>query len=196
MGALAPYRGRGSVAWIDLRGIGQGEQVFFNAGKQHLPAAAGEVSATDAITKQDIATQQCFIRFGVEADAIGRVAWDVEHLPVDTEGVEFGLIGHQLADGEGRDAHSGAAEGCVKFFQSQVSGVGGEGVDRAIVSLTQGGSVHDVIKMLVGEQQSREFDALFGQPVAHAFGGVHGDCTLLIAEKIAVGLGDSAGKIG
>ncbi len=186
----------GTVPGIDLGGIGEGQEFLLDALEQGFPTAAREVGAAHAVAKQHVSTQQGVLGFGVKAEAVRRMTGEVKRQPGAAEEGELGQIPQQLSDGKRRHRHARAGEGSVEFFQGEISGVGGKGIDWAIVGAGQFGGVHDVIEMLVSEQQSGEWDALFGDPSSHAFRGIHRDGSVFVAEEVTVGLSDPASKKG
>ena len=120
----------------------------------------------------------------------------MEDGPGGAEEVEGGGFGDEVRDGEGRDGEADACGDAEEALEGEVGGVGGEGDDGTGVGVGDGGGVEDVVEVLVGEQEGVEFDVLGGEPDGHAFGGIDGDGLVGEAEKPAVGLGDSAGKMG
>lgn len=120
----------------------------------------------------------------------------MEDGPGGAEEIEGGGFGHEVGDGEGGDGEADAGGDAEEALQGEVGGVGSEGDDWAGVGGGDGGGVEDVVEVLVGEQEGVEFDALGGEPGGHAFGGVDGDGLIREAQEPAVGLGDSAGKMG
>lgn len=120
----------------------------------------------------------------------------MENGPRGVEKLEGGGFGDEVGDGEGGDREADAGGDAEEAFQGEIWGVGGESDDGAVVAGSDGGGVEDVVEVLVGEQEGVEFDALSGEPCRHAFGGVDGDSLVCEAEEPAVGLGDSAGKVG
>ena len=83
-----------------------------------------------------------------------------------------------------------------KTLQSKFRGVWGEGDDRAGMTGGDDGGILDVIKMLVGEQEGIHYNILRCQPGSHALRCVDGDGAAFVSDEPAVGLGDSACKVG
>lgn len=124
------------------------------------------------------------------------MARDVENGPGGAEEVEGGGFCDQVGHGEGGDGETDAGGDAKESLQGEVGGIGGEGDDRAGVRGSDGGGVEDMVEVLVGEQESLQFDGLGGEPGGETLGGIDGDGAVLGLDEPAVGLGDSAGKVG
>jgi hypothetical protein len=194
--ALAADGGGGSVAGVDLGVVGQGEDFLANAIQEGAGAAAGEVGAADAITKEDVATEEMTEGGGVEADAVGGVSGDVEDGPGGIEEVDGGGVSGQAGDGKGRNGETDAGREAEQALEGEVGGIGGESDDGALVGGGDGGGVEDVVEVLVGKEEGFETDVLGVEPGGHALGGVEGDGAVAELEEPAIGLGDTAGKSG
>jgi len=68
------------VTWINDRFWWKGEDFFTNSIEENFSTASGQVPATDAVGKKNIAAKKLAALRKVEAKATGAVTWDMEEL--------------------------------------------------------------------------------------------------------------------
>ena len=101
--ALATDGGGGAVAGVDLGGVGESEDFILDALQKGAGAATREIGASNAVAEKDVAPEEVTGGGGVKAEAVGRMARDVENGPGGAEQFEGGGFGDQVGHGEGGD---------------------------------------------------------------------------------------------
>ncbi len=184
-----------AVAREDDGGWGEGEDFAADACDEEGVAAAGEVGAADAAGHEGIAGEGAGAGGVDEDEAVGGVAGDVgdgELEAGDGEGlaeeVAEGVVDWVVGDIEG-----GAGPLADERFESVFRGAGVPCVDRGTGG-GDGGGVHDVVEVGVGEEEGGWLDIFLGEEVGHAFGGVDDDPSIGGFEGESVGGGDAAGE--
>jgi len=184
-----------AVAREDDGGWGEGEDFAADAFDEEGVAAAGEVGAADAAGHEGIAGEGSGAGGVDEDETVGGVAGDVgdgELEAGDGEGlaeeVAEGVVDWVVGDIEG-----GAGPLADERFESVFRGAGVPCVDGGTGG-GDGGGVHDVVEVGVGEEEGGWADVFCGEEVGHAFRGVDDDPSIGGFEGESVGGGDAAGE--
>ena len=184
-----------AVAWEDDGGWGEGDDFAADACDEEGVAAAGEVGAADAAGHEGIAGEGAGAGGVDEDETVGGVAGDVSDGELEAGDGE-GLaeeVAERVVDGVIGDVEGGAGPLADERFESVFRGAGVPCVDRGTGG-GDGGGVHDVVEVGVGEEEGGWLDIFLGEEVGHAFGGVDDDPSIGGFEGESVGGGDAAGE--
>lgn len=193
MRALPAHGGFRSVTWPQAGFIGQRQDFGLDPMQELAPAAAREIGAPHAVAKKHIAPEEEVAFRLVEAEAIQRVARDVEHLPKVAERLQrLGLAG-MVRHLKRRDTEGQACGQAEERFQREIPGIVGEGDQRAFKPLHQSRRILAVIKVLMGQPERLRGDPQVLDPSCHSLRGIDDQMAVSEGDEISVGGGDAAG---
>ena len=158
-------------------------------------AAAGEVGAADAAGHEGVAGEGAGAGGVDEDEAVGGVAGDVGDGELEAGDGDGGVevVAEGVVDRVFGDIEVGAGPLADERFESVFWGADVPCVDGGTGG-GDGGGVHDVVEVGVGEEEGGWADIFCGEEVGHAFGGVDDDPSIGGFEGESVGGGDAAGE--
>ncbi|MFM2168346.1 MAG: hypothetical protein RIS79_2717 [Verrucomicrobiota bacterium] len=109
-----------AVAGIHDSVIWQREELGLYALHELAHRAAGEIGAADAVAEEHITAEKEVLRLPEEANAVRRVAGDMEQLPGDPAGLHRAFAFEKLIHLERHDGHRSPCYGSEKAFQGQI----------------------------------------------------------------------------
>ena len=184
-----------AVAWEDDGGGWEGEDFAADACDEEGVAAAGEVGAADAAGHEGVAGEGAGAGGVDEDEAVWGVAGDVGDGELEAGDGDGGVevVAEGMVDGVIRDIEGGAGPLANERFESVIRGAGVPCVDGGTGG-GDGGGVHDVVEVGVGEEEGGWADIFCGEEVGHAIRGVDDDPSIGGFEGETVGGGDAAGE--
>ena len=129
------------------------EDLFPDSIKENFATASGEVPATDAVGKKNIAAKKLAALRKEEAKAAWAVAWNMEELGFGPIGGERGGFVEKLGGRNGAKFFREAEGEHGVRLEAEKGGVGMI-VDRAFGPLSEVGGVPDVVPVAVSEKES------------------------------------------
>jgi len=129
------------------------EDLFPDSIKENFATASGEVPATDAVGKKNIAAKKLAVLGKVETKAAGAVAWNMQKLGFGPIGGERGGFVEKLGGRNGAKFFREAEGEHGVRLEAEKGGVGMI-VDGALCPLGEVSGVPDVVPVAVSEEES------------------------------------------
>ena len=190
--ALRADGGAVSVAGKDDCGIVERHQFLHNAGDEPGVRAAWEIRASHAALEEHIAAKNGLFRLMMETHAVRRMARDVQKTPNLASGLQSGFSLQNIIHLKRRHVHAHTGNRAEEQFQRQIPRIGAPGHNPAAKLTFQRRSIHDVIKVLMREQEHIRLHTEPAQPVGGAFRRIDDERAAGEGEQVGVRGGDSA----